>query len=85
MNLTFAPEQFSQLLELILTTNFLSFFAAIVVYDFVKGLIVRLISQPSSPYPNYFKMHQFVRKAHRSTDFENYYRSVKRFIHKNCA
>ncbi|PAR38566.1 hypothetical protein CGT98_13145 [Vibrio metoecus] len=85
MNVTFTPDQFSQLLELILTTNFLSFFAAITAYDFLKGLIVRLISQPISRYPNYFRMHQFVRKAHRRMDFENYYRNVRQFIHKNSG
>lgn len=84
MNVTFTPDQFSQLLDLILTTNFLSFFAALVAYDFFKGLIVRLFSSPIPSYPNYFKMHRFIRKAHRRMDFENYYRNVRRFIHKNC-
>lgn len=85
MNVTFTPDQFSQLLDLILTTNFLSFFAALVAYDFVKCLIVRLFSSPISRYPNYFRMNRFVRKAHRRMDFENYYRNIRHFIHNNCA
>lgn len=84
MNVTFTPDQFSQLLDLILTTSFLSFFAAITVYDFLKGLVVRLFSRPISRYPNYFRLHQFVRKAHRRMDFENYYRNIRQFIHKSC-
>ncbi len=84
MNVTFTPDQFSQLLDLILTTNFLSFFSALVAYDFIKGLIVRLFSSPISRYPNYFRMHRFIRKSHRRIDFENYYRSIKQFIHKSC-
>lgn len=85
MNVTFTPDQFSQLLDLILTTNFLSFFAAITAYDFVKGLIVRLLIASISRYPNYFRMHRFIRKSHRRMDFENYYQSIRHFIHKNCA
>lgn len=50
MNVTFTPDQFSQLLDLILTTNFLTFLAAITAYDFVKGLIVRLLVKF---FPNY--------------------------------
>lgn len=84
MNVTFTPDQFTQLLDLILTTNFLTFFAAITAYDFFKVLIVRLFSSPISRYPNYFRMHRFIRKSHRRIDFENYYRSIKQFIHKSC-
>ncbi len=84
MNVTFTPDQFSQLLDLILTTNFMTFLAAITAYDFVKGLIFRLFSSPISRYPNYFRMHRFIRKSHRRIDFENYYRSIKQFIHKSC-
>lgn len=92
MNVTFTPDQFSQLLDLILTTNFLSFFAALVAYDFVKGLIFRLFSSSISDYSvlfplkiDYFRMNRFVRKAHRRMDFENYYRNIRHFIHNNCA
>ena len=92
MNVTFTPDQFSQLLDLILTTNFLIFLVAITAYDSVKGLVVRLLFAPISDYSvifprkiDYFRMNRFVRKAHRRMDFENYYRSIRQFIHKNCA
>lgn len=91
MNVTFTPDQFSQLLDLILTTNFLSFFAAIVAYDFLKVLISRFLSIPISRYPaifrpriDYFGLHVFIRKSYKRLNFENYYKHVKLFIHKNC-
>lgn len=92
MNVTFTPDQFSQLLDLILTTNFLSFFAAITVYDFLKVLIyrftIRFTSNSSILVPrkiDFYKIARFIRKSHRRMDFENYYQSIRQFIHKSCA
>lgn len=74
--ITFSPEQFEQLLDLLIITNIIVLLCALLTYDVIKSMVLEFLNEPRHTFRN-FKIRRALWKSYRRLNFEDYYRNLK--------